>query len=343
MRQKIFLCCWILVPALSSALGDIAHNYVAEGVATQVAPTNAHLQSVLTINHNAYLVGSDYPDTGYVPGFHYGEDSHWPYFVTPFAAYIKKNCRDASTPEMQAHCDKLTAFLLGAVTHIKSDIVSHWTYYNFVALHDFGSESTDDWNKAHAAMDPASDYYVIVRKHIYDHPVIWWVPVADLVNVYAIMLQNKVISDTVTANDIIEANAIYYVAMGLTEDTIAYPAYSYDALYYIPWGIANLENPDPQYGAFPEMIRQSAQYVEDVWNSIEGNTPLATQPFQKTNIQETVRYADVVKKALADKLITITPTKDAFGDVTFTPTSLQYTSPDAKAEFKARLQQVKEN
>ncbi|MDP1575097.1 MAG: zinc dependent phospholipase C family protein [Coxiellaceae bacterium] len=335
LLKKIALFFSILLPSLSFALGDLAHNYVAEGAAAQ---TDGALKSVLTTYQSEYLVGSDYPDTGYLPGFNFGEDSHWPYFVTPFADYIRNTCQDAKTVDQQTHCDQMTAFLLGVATHVKSDIVSHWTYYNFVAQHDFGALNPTNWNKAHSAMDPASDFYTIVRKGIYDHPVTWWVPVDDLVKIYAEMKQNKVITDTITADEIIKANAIYYVALGLTEDLVAYPVYTYDALYNIPWGIAHLDDPDPQYGAFPEMIRQSAIYIQDVWSHIHGSGTLWTMTPKKMDVNSTTtQVSEIVKNALDNHLITITPEKDNLGAVTFTPTSLKFSSPAAQEKFNSQI------
>ena len=340
--KKIACIVSMLVPTLSFALGDLAHNYVAEGVSAQ---TEGALKGVLTTYQNEYLVGSDYPDTGYLPGFNFGEDSHWPYFVTPFADYIKSTCQDVKTVDQQTHCDQMTAFLLGVSTHVKSDIVSHWTYYNFVAQHDFGELNPTNWDKAHSAMDPASDFYVIVRKGIYDHPVTWWVPVDDLVKVYTDMKKNNVIKDTVTADEIIKANAIYYVALGLTEDLIAYPAYTYDAIYNIPWGIAHLDDPDPQYGAFPEMIRQSTGYVQDVWNHIHGSGNLLwTMAPKKMDVSSTtMQVSTLVKNALDTNLITITPEKDNLGDVIFTPTSLKFSSPAAQEKFNNQLMVLQDN
>ena len=179
MKKKLSILFFFFFSTVNFALGDLAHNYVAKQVATKAEITDARLQSILTIYQNAYLVGSDYPDTGYVPGFHFGEDSHWPYFVDPFIDYIKTTYHAPTTIAEETHRDQLIVFLLGVGTHIQSDIVSHQIYYHLVAQHDFGSDSHDTWEKAHAAMDPASDYDVIVQQGIYDHPVIWWVPVAD--------------------------------------------------------------------------------------------------------------------------------------------------------------------
>lgn len=342
--MRSFFVLLLLLPALSFALGDLAHNYVAEKSAQQAQTTDARLQNVLTLYQNAYLVGSDYPDTGYVPGFHFGEVSHWPSFVTPFADYIKKTCAHPATPDLQTHCDKLTAFLLGVATHVKSDIISHWTYYDLVALHDFGSDNSDNWSKAHDAMDPASDFYVIVRKGIYDHPLNWWIPVTDLVNVYDTMYQKHMIEDRITAKEIIEANAIYYIATGLTEDVIAYPAYAYDALHYIPWGIAHLEDPDPAIGAFPEMTRQSALYIEAVWNQIHGQEKLENQLSKK--IDGSLSGAPLmhfIKQSIDNGTLTIQPTTDSFGDVIFTKNTIHFSSPTAKTIFYAKASQLQES
>lgn len=314
------------------ALGDLAHNYVAKKAATEAQTKDARLQSILTVYQNTYLVGSDYPDTGYVPGFHYGEASHWPYFVDPFIDYIKKNYSAPKTMAEQEHRDQLIAFLLGVCTHVQSDIVSHQVYYNFVAQHDFGSTDHDAWEKAHDAMDPASDYDVIVKQGIHDHPVIWWVPVTDLVNVYKIMKEKNIIQETVTAQQIIEANAIYYVATGLPENVVAYPMYEYDSQYYIPWGMAHLEDPNPQYGAFPEMAHQSAQYVENAWQRIQNQSVQyvslahARGSCCANSDTHSLLLINKIKKQIASGILQIKPTYDAFGDVIFTPNSIQFRS-----------------
>jgi len=321
---------------MAFALGDLAHNYIAENAENQAKTTDARLAAVLSVYHNAYLVGSDYPDTGYVPGFNFGEASHWPYFVDSFIDYIKTTYPAPTTEAEQEHRDRLIAFLLGVCTHIQSDIVSHHVYYQWVAQHDFGATDYKTWQKAHSAMDPASDYDVIVHKGITDHPVVWWIPVTDLVRVYQIMEAKNIIQETVTAQQIIEANAIYYVATGLPEDVIAYPAYAYDAIHYIPWGIAHFEDTDPSIGAFPEMSNQSARYIENVWQRIQNTQNTSNNPYDKKTKwhylfrANTGKTLQSIQNAVQTGMLKINPRYDAFGDVIFTPNSIQFSSTTKK-------------
>jgi len=144
-----------------------------------------------------------------------------------------------------------------------------------VALYDFHNlpNVTIAWDTAHSYVDPATDWYVIVNKKMYDHAANWSVPVTDLLQVYAIMGHPEF-----TALDIIRSNVIYYLITGLDEDLVALPAYLFEKTFIIPWGMANLEHNDTdamRYGAFPGEINDSLAYVVDTWNADQNHTVIS--------------------------------------------------------------------
>ena len=229
--SKCYLLLLLIIPTTFyvpiNPLGCLAHNYIAEQTALLCKDSQPELYKIIQDNWNCYLVGSDYPDTGYMPGATYGELTHWQPFVDAYISYLHK-----AYPIPSSERNKRIAFLMGICTHIQADITSHWTYYDLVALYDFDNLPTPDaaWHKAHAYMDPASDFYVIVNKMIFNHPAFWWIPVGDLVAVYELM------GHTISPTEIIRSNFIYYFAVGIDETVIALPAYLYDKNIAIPWG-----------------------------------------------------------------------------------------------------------
>ena len=102
--------------------------------------------------------------------------------------------------------------------------------------------------------------------------------------------------------------------------------------------MANLQNTDPQYGAFPTMIDQSSQYIENVWgriqNSATGSSPLILSSKISKNEIRKILFADEVKNAIHNGLLQVKPTYDDFGDVIFTPHSIQFHSQAAKIKFE---------
>ncbi len=310
----VLLVC-MLTPNQSYGLGSIAHNYVAKQVAQEIKENNPKLYKIITDNWNDYLVGSDYPDTGYMPGATYGEISHCQSFVVTFIKRLHTNYRKPFP-----NSNRLLAFLMGICTHIQSDITSHWTYYDLVAKYDFHNlpDPQAAWNTAHEYMDPASDFYVIVQKHIYDHPTKWDVPVEDLVKIYIIMGHH------VPAEEIVEANAIYYIATGIDETIIAYPGYWYDKYVGVPWGMAHLETPDTKklrYGAFPGQIDDSRTYLGNVWIQYTLNPPTVDFSMQRQRPGQSSRpwlspTIQVVSDALANKSMQVVRTLDSEGYVT---------------------------
>lgn len=340
------VCALILsvIPVFALALGALCHNYIADQAQQMLAVDQPEAAQLLQKYHDVYLAGSDYPDTGFVPGHDFGEIAHWPGFVDPFIAYIRDTYTNPTTDADQTHRDKLIAFVMGISTHDKSDIVSHWNFYQWVAQFDFhgvGREAKIGgkvYAKAHKLMDPGSDAYVTVRKGIYNHPTHWWVPIKDLVRVYKAAGHPEINGDL-----LVEANAEYYVLTGLDEDLIAYPEYYYNALIAAPWAMKNFESSDVKYGALPEMIRQSAKYADDVWSRIEApQTTAATITFPKhvsgvADHQYKIAELQLIDHAIHVGWLSVTPTFDDYGDAIFTPESVKFNSALAKQQFNDTL------
>ena len=79
--------------------GGITHMFLAEE-SIQLLP-DAKLRQLLLNNLDAYRVGAYYPDSGYVKGNTYGEDSHWDPFIFTFADYVKETYPNFMTKYMQ--------------------------------------------------------------------------------------------------------------------------------------------------------------------------------------------------------------------------------------------------
>src|SRR5579864_858314 len=97
LMKKIFLILFFnLFVSLAYAGGGITHMFLAHEVIAHLP--DPQLRNLLKDNYEAYIVGAYYPDSGYVQGTNYGEDSHWDPFVYAFADHIKEKY---SHPELQ--------------------------------------------------------------------------------------------------------------------------------------------------------------------------------------------------------------------------------------------------
>src|SRR5580692_7784230 len=106
------------ITSVGYASGGITHMFLAQDAIAKIP--NAELRHLLINNLDAYLVGAYYPDSGYVGGNHYGEDSHRDSFIDTFTDYIKEKYPH---PAMQN--PKLVAFLFGCASHKISDEISN--------------------------------------------------------------------------------------------------------------------------------------------------------------------------------------------------------------------------
>ena len=137
MKKILISVCFfitLLCSPLTFAGGGIAHMLIAkEAIAKLPDPA---LRILLLTNLDAYLVGAYYPDSGFVAGNQYGEDSHWDTFIETFANYIKEKYKNPANEN-----PKLVAFLFGCASHRVSDEVTHWVFYPLIKKHDFAKET----------------------------------------------------------------------------------------------------------------------------------------------------------------------------------------------------------
>jgi hypothetical protein len=251
---KTFLRIFILTTALVTttyAGGGITHMFLAtEAIA---ALPDAKLQRLLKDNMDAYLVGSYYPDSGYVGGANYGEDSHWDAFINAFADYLKDTYKNPAKDNPQ-----LVAFMFGCASHRVSDEIIHGTFYHESAGKDFGG----DYDKAHQASDFGIDILVMVDKNQwFNYPSSWWVPVDDLVAIY-----KRMGKQTYTADDIANGNAVIEMeGAGIRAIALAtYPALKWvempwTAMHYYDW---------PE-GGMKIDVEKIAEYQTELWEKIK--------------------------------------------------------------------------
>ena|SRR3990167_6062797 len=228
--------------------GGIIHMLIAKEAIPKMS--SEQLRTLLETNMDAYLVGSNYPDSGYVKNTHYGEMSHWDPFIFTFVDYLREKYKD---PVIEN--PKLVAFLFGCATHRVSDVVIHWTFYKKSATEDFKG----DWNKAHDFGDLGIDLLALVDKNLWlDFPHQWWVPVEDLVAIYHRM------GETVTQKEIMYGNRVYSLS-GLGERSIA--AVSYFPLHLKASWTAKHYYDAPEGGVLADEVAV-ADYANNLWERL---------------------------------------------------------------------------
>lgn len=245
----IITCC---VSFSVYACGGITHMLIATELVSQLQDTN--LQNLIKNNMDAYLVGSNYPDTGYVTGATYGEDSHWEPFILAYIAYLRENY---AHPEQQN--PKLVAFLLGIASHSMSDIIFHGMLLNQIIAKDFNGHREG----AHFESEYGIDVIITVEKsQWFNYPSDWWVPVNDLVAIYQKM------GKSYTADEINWGNSAYSLA-GISERTDALADYPIEKLK-MPWTYQNYYTA-PQ-GGIIMTEHLTALYVQSIWKRLLGLT-----------------------------------------------------------------------
>lgn len=232
----------------SYGAGSITHMFIAKEAA--MALSEKQLKNLILNNMDAYLVGSNFPDTGYIQGTDYGLDSHLEGFINTFITYLHEQY---SFPEQQN--PKLVAFLLGCATHQTVDQLFHGVFINKISAEDFHG----DWQKAHRASERNLDFLINVDKNQWlERPRIWWVPIHDLLAVYRKMGKNKY-----SASEILWGNAVYSFS-GMNERILSLAGYYY-AQRETPW-LARHYYDSPQGLLFAEQL--SSNYMLDVWHHI---------------------------------------------------------------------------
>lgn len=251
---NLILCLSCLIYSIPGySAGGITHMFIAKEIIPLLPDPKA--RNVILDNMDAYLVGANYPDTGYVGGTQYGEDSHWEPFVSAYIAYLRENY---TYPEQQN--PKLVAFLLGIASHSLSDMVFHWTLLEVIIAKDFAGNR----GKAHTTSELGIDVMLLMEKNQWlVRPGTWWVPVNDLVSIY-----HRMGKDQYTAQQIVYGNSVYSLA-GIGERAIAAEAYL-PMKSEMPW-TANNYLTTPQ-GGMAVTEQKTAVYVENVWERIIGKT-----------------------------------------------------------------------
>ena len=278
--------------------GGLTHMFIAQE-AIALLP-DAKLRTLLQNNMDAYLVGAYYPDSGYVDGNLYGEDSHWDPFIYAFADYIKE-----TYPDPAAQNPKLVAFLFGCAAHRVSDEVIHWTFYNVVAEKDFNG----DKGTAHSYADEGIDLLLNVDKYQwFTGPGSWWIPVSDLVAVY-----HRMGKDQYTADQINWGVSVISMA-GFGERLISAPAYEYYR-WKMPWTADHYY--DWPEGGIQMDEQQVATYQADLWNRLLGTTSAKMavkrgHSYPSESISNTTRLAE---QALKNGTATVSVQKNADGSV----------------------------
>jgi hypothetical protein len=248
--KKILWVITLLISTQIFAGGGLSHMFIAkESIPLLADPI---LQNILQQNFDSYLVGAYYPDSGYVKGTHYGEDSHWDLFIHTFADYIKDTYPNLSNPA-------LIAFLFGCAAHRESDEIMHWTFYPEVAKYDFEGDN----QKAHQYADPGIDVLVNVE-HLVDTPHQWWIPIHDLLQVYHRM--NK---DEYTEEEIILGTSV--IEAITTIDKQMGPAGYRSIIKKIPWTAAHYYD-WPEGGMLMD-IQKVSVYQNHLWERLTLTNP----------------------------------------------------------------------
>ncbi len=247
--RLLFMLTLLLLSPLAEAAGSITHMFIAEETAAKL--TDPQLKNLIQHNKDAYLVGSTYPDTGYIQGTRYGFDSHRELFINALINYLQEKY---PYPEQQN--PPLVAFLLGCAVHQTIDQIFHGAFIHKISAEDFQG----NWQAAHLASERNLDFLIAVEKNQWlVRPHSWWVPVADLVTVYHKMGKNDY-----SVREIIWGNTIYSL-MGLQERLLALGGYSY-ARSHTPW-LAKHYYDSPDGGMlFTEEL--AAHYVLEVWRNL---------------------------------------------------------------------------
>lgn len=241
--KKLLYFLFLFLSTTLHAGGGLTHMFIAQASIEGIK--NPTLKNILQNNLDSYLVGAYYPDSGYVKGAHYGEDSHWDPFIYAFADYIKETYPNLTNPF-------LIAFLFGCAAHRESDEIIHWTFYPEVAKYDFEG----DYQKAHHYADPGIDMFLNVD-HVVNTPQQWQVPIDDLLRVY-----HRMGKDEYTRKEIEWGTSVIHAAnlseknMGKNVSHSLSKKMSWTAAHYFDWN----------EGGILMDIHKVADYQNTLWN-----------------------------------------------------------------------------
>ena len=304
MKNILLGCILLFTIYFSTAFagGGMTHMFIAKEAIT--ALQDAKLRHLLSDHLDAYLVGAYYPDSGYVEGTHYGEDSHWDAFIIAFAFYLKETYKDPITEN-----PKLVAFLMGCATHRVSDEVLHWTFYKITQEKDFHG----DHEKAHVYGDLGIDLLINLDKNQWlTHPTVWWVPIKDLIAIY-----HRMGKDQYTADEMIRGNMVISAA-GLGERFISAFAYPYLKIK-MPWTAEHYY--DWPKGGLRDNEQKIIQYLDRLWfflNHPEQKTLDLSRHVIGTYIENEF-FMNMITKALSKGIIDVPIARNQDGSVEFQP------------------------
>lgn len=303
--KKVLIGVSLLIVFLFSSLiyagGGIAHMFVAEKAIENLP--DPELRSLLMNNLDDYLVGSYYPDSGYVLGNQYGEDSHWDDFIYTFADYIKEKY-----PEPSLQNPKLVAFLFGCASHRVSDEIMHFTFYPILMSKDFRG----NMNRAHKYGDVGIDLLLTIDKNRWQNfPRTWRVPVNDLLQVY-----HRMGKDQYKAEDLIRGNALISLA-GFGERLIAIPAYLY-LQWKMPWTANHYYN-WPQGGLLMDKAK-TIEYQMQLWQRLKDKSKGVAAPKRNAIAPYPDNLGDLpslqfAEAALSSGAVAVTTRSNADGSV----------------------------
>ncbi len=303
-KLLLFLFLSFLFPSSAFAHGGLTHMYIAQE--TIALLPDAKLRNLLLDNFDAYLVGAYYPDSGYIHGATYGEDSHWDPFIFAFADYIKETYPDAEITN-----PKLVAFLFGCAVHKESDVISHWTFYNYIAEHDFDG----DKDKAHQYGDVGIDLLLnLDQNRWFSAPSKWWIPLKDLLAVY-----HKMGKDQYTAKEIRWGTSVISVA-GFGERLISAPAYTY-LRWKMPWTAKNYET-WPQ-GGLNDNEHQTASYLMSIWARLHNKANEQPIIAEHVPVQKTTEITDFAASTLENGAVVINTQDNADGSIELASPSIE--------------------
>ena len=121
----------LVVSALSNAPvhanGAFTHMYIAQKSLEQVQ--DQEIRNVILRNIEAYYLGANFPDVGYLgkylgqasSGKAYGEGTHWDEFLDAYKRALFKLYRHPMTENPMAF-----SFIMGVATHRVSDDIWHY-------------------------------------------------------------------------------------------------------------------------------------------------------------------------------------------------------------------------
>ncbi len=258
----------LLAPPPARAAGGSTHFHIADLSRAQVdreAYPELH-RLIRRAYPEIYRHASYFPDWGYaVPGAgDYGEEAHWP----PFQ-YAAMDHLIAHYPEpWSEHAEKLFTFIAGLTCHGEADDAWHFgdtAFLNVATAEDQPIEGA--WR---TDIELACDIFVQVEKRWWylEHPS-WWVPLDDLVQIYADLGMSEV-----RAEQIERGVALLHTAIFL-EDTVGWTLYLPLSLR-LPWSNAHyLEWWD---GGVRNDAELSALRIQELWEYKSGARPRPPSP-----------------------------------------------------------------